>query len=590
MASLYNLARMTTATTGTGTITLGSAVSGFLSFAGAGVSNGQTITYAIRDGVNSEIGRGVYTSSGTTLTRTVLKSTNSNTAINLSGSAEVFITPAAEDISKAAADITDASSAGQSMLTAANAAAQVALLAASIEVAAGPVSLISVAGAGYDVDNTGATGVSSTLQSAVTAICGAGKVAYIPDGTYDMGSGTLTVPAYGKVVCSRNAVIRRTGEPSTAAPLIALSAYSSFEGGELNQYVVATSTTSNTIASSGSKVWTVQSGLNYQVGMTLYIWTAANTWMQGTVAGYTGTTLTVTISSSNGSGTYTSWKFSVASADNAAIRAYNVAGARVSGTRITSAEQKWQVGVNFDTATTAIAQDVYVTGAINRAFYAYQTCSDIWFVNCDASGNSICAYGFNVNPANGTCSRIKIVNCTATNMASQGFEFGDNTFKSVMSCCTAETIANTGFLIQVANTAGFPQYNSIVGCTAASCTNYGFVLAGCFYNQITACEAVACGVGLLFGSGQISGGTTYYAQLNTVTGFRADACTTNGIQFITTTLRNSCTGVSCIANGGTGILFDSGSQLNRVSGNAYNNTTANMTDNGTSNVKDVTTS
>lgn len=97
MAILANLARMSTATTGTGTITLGSAVSGFLSFASAGVTDGQTITYAIRDGASSEIGRGVYTASGTTLTRSVLKSTNSGAAISLSGTAQVFITPSAED-------------------------------------------------------------------------------------------------------------------------------------------------------------------------------------------------------------------------------------------------------------------------------------------------------------------------------------------------------------------------------------------------------------------------------------------------------------------------------------------------------------
>jgi hypothetical protein len=98
MAKLYNLARVATGTTGTGTITLGPAVSGFLTFAQAGVADGDTVTYAISDGTNSEIGRGVYTASGTTLTRTVLKSTNSNSAISLSGSAQVFITAAAEDI------------------------------------------------------------------------------------------------------------------------------------------------------------------------------------------------------------------------------------------------------------------------------------------------------------------------------------------------------------------------------------------------------------------------------------------------------------------------------------------------------------
>lgn len=97
MAKLYNLARMTTATTSTGTITLGSAVSGYLTFALAGVANGDIVSYGIKDGANSEIGIGTYTTSGTTLTRTVTKSTNSNAAINLSGTAEVFITPRAED-------------------------------------------------------------------------------------------------------------------------------------------------------------------------------------------------------------------------------------------------------------------------------------------------------------------------------------------------------------------------------------------------------------------------------------------------------------------------------------------------------------
>lgn len=97
MARLYNLARMTTATTGTGTISLGSAVSGFLSFAAAGIADGETVTYAIKDGTGSEIGRGTYTASVTTLTRSVLRSTNSDTPISLSGSAQVFITAAAED-------------------------------------------------------------------------------------------------------------------------------------------------------------------------------------------------------------------------------------------------------------------------------------------------------------------------------------------------------------------------------------------------------------------------------------------------------------------------------------------------------------
>ncbi len=99
MVKLVNRAKMTTATTGTGTITLGSAVDGFQTFTAAGVSNGDTVRYCIEDGTsNFELGSGVFTASGTTLTRVVSESSNSNNAINLSGDAIVFITAIAADL------------------------------------------------------------------------------------------------------------------------------------------------------------------------------------------------------------------------------------------------------------------------------------------------------------------------------------------------------------------------------------------------------------------------------------------------------------------------------------------------------------
>jgi hypothetical protein len=47
---LVNMARMGTSTTGTGTITLGSAVASFLTFAQAGVVDQDAVTYVIEDG------------------------------------------------------------------------------------------------------------------------------------------------------------------------------------------------------------------------------------------------------------------------------------------------------------------------------------------------------------------------------------------------------------------------------------------------------------------------------------------------------------------------------------------------------------
>jgi len=98
MVTLVNRAKVTTATTGTGTITLGSAESGYQSFADSGVADGDVVRYVIEDGDDWEIGSGTYTASGTTLSRTVDESSNADAALSLTGSAVVFITAAAEDI------------------------------------------------------------------------------------------------------------------------------------------------------------------------------------------------------------------------------------------------------------------------------------------------------------------------------------------------------------------------------------------------------------------------------------------------------------------------------------------------------------
>ena len=86
----------TTTTTGTGTVTLAGAVSGFQSFSAIG--NGNTCYYAIVGGTEWEVGLGTYTSSGTTLSRdTILESSNGGSAVNFSaGTKNVFVTYPAE--------------------------------------------------------------------------------------------------------------------------------------------------------------------------------------------------------------------------------------------------------------------------------------------------------------------------------------------------------------------------------------------------------------------------------------------------------------------------------------------------------------
>ena len=92
--------RETTTTTGTGTITLAGAVTNFETFA-ANLSNADTTYYAIVDNTNSdfEVGVGTFTSSGTTLARSVIASSNSNNLVNFgAGTKDVFITVPASKI------------------------------------------------------------------------------------------------------------------------------------------------------------------------------------------------------------------------------------------------------------------------------------------------------------------------------------------------------------------------------------------------------------------------------------------------------------------------------------------------------------
>jgi hypothetical protein len=84
----------TTTTTGTGSVTLLGAVTGYQSFAVIGNTNTTFYTIADQGGANWEVGIGTYSTTGPTLARTtVLASSNSGSLVNFTaGIKTVFVT------------------------------------------------------------------------------------------------------------------------------------------------------------------------------------------------------------------------------------------------------------------------------------------------------------------------------------------------------------------------------------------------------------------------------------------------------------------------------------------------------------------
>ena len=103
MFVLADRVKETTTTTGTGTVTLLGASTGYQSFSVIGDANTTYYTIAGQTGSEWEVGIGTYTSSGTTLARTtVISSSNSGALVNFSaGTKDVFVTYPAEFTSNA---------------------------------------------------------------------------------------------------------------------------------------------------------------------------------------------------------------------------------------------------------------------------------------------------------------------------------------------------------------------------------------------------------------------------------------------------------------------------------------------------------
>ncbi len=176
-----------------------------------------------------------------------------------------------------------------------------------------------------------------------------------------------------------------------------------------NNSTSATSTTSNTIASSGSKTFTVQALKGFLPGQTIK---AASTvdgtvWMQGDVTAYNSTTgvLSITMNASQGSGTIAAWTLtlatSIASSPGSLSQDYSVKSLRHAiGADIPSAST-----IDLSTAT---GNMVRVTGNTTISAATMTAGKDVWVVytgtpqlNYHVSNHQLNSNGGNITAAAG---------------------------------------------------------------------------------------------------------------------------------------------------------------------------------------------
>lgn len=406
----------------------------------------------------------------------------------------------------------------------------------------------------------------ASVQAALNAHTSGDVVVLNED--YNIPTGTLTLPAgiriegdYGRIIRTQDSKERLLVNPGNAGVKVS--------GLTLHTDGGAAASGAHT-ATTGSKAFTVVAGLNFSAADPVYVIAhpVGSLILYGTVTSYSGTLMTVNITSISGSGSSSTWR--VGHADGEALALRDHAGVDSIYDNI-KATGSWYVALELLNSDGCTIKNSVVTSAVNRAYYVYAasgTATGCRIEKNTIRGNSFTTYGINVNGSTaGTITNLLVDGNDVRSTVFQGISFGGNVQDSTMSVNNISgVLQGPSLMIQRANSLS-PIRCGIVGNTAKSSGGQGVLVQDCFYSKVTSNSIASCTTGVHLDHATYASGNYYHI----VNGNILNGNTSHGIS-VTSAGVNLCgnsiiSNNQLISNTGTGLVTAANSYRNLIEGN-----------------------
>lgn len=343
---------------------------------------------------------------------------------------------------------------------------------------------------------------------------------------------------------------------------------------------------SNTIGLT-SQSYTVPAGLGIVPGSNTFVQITASpntaariNYEIAQVTAYSGTTLTVTGTTINGSGTFSNWLIDLypqngdLSLSNIALRFTNCSNVIVDHNTISG---RFYNGLDSRNGTDVWFSNNLISGHVNRgihmaAYLVGNSAANNQALSNHIVGNNFSQYGINTSASDGaTASRFDITNNQIDSVNFQGIIIaGGITFSNISGNTAILQLQTNGAGIIVEGLTGtsglqVPQHITVVG-NNLDFGNFGIFVQDTFYSTFSANTISGAAIGLL-----LNGPTAGSVQYVTVNGNIIQGGTSHGLQLTGGAAGgvngSSIIGNVLIGNAGTGLISNSLTSNNNYGGN-----------------------